>query len=320
MTRETQCRKRGSDPYQRRAASTAADRRTESDVRKLALTSLLLAGTATVAGSPAYAREWTYTGPHGRTVTHWGWGPGPHWGPGPCCYGAGVAAGAVAGLAVGTAVGVAAARPAYRPRSSMSLRPSSTRRRRWSMRPTCPEANSQQDDDVSLLSAAGAVPWERATPVRITIDDDTGGSMPAMTRKCPATASPVDAPGMPEKWPPSLVRLVGLGAILAVLAGCGARVANVASVTAGGPPPAAILVDVTTGPPTGDVQAKIVEDVAATLRSDLLRQLTAAQLAAQPFAPGTNHPDDAVLHVSITEAEPGSYFRAVHHRPRSWTY
>lgn len=79
-------------------------------LRKLALISLLIAGTAAAAVSPAYARDWTYTGPHGATVTHWGWGPGPrHWGPGPCCYGGRVAVGAVAGLAVGTAVGVAAA-------------------------------------------------------------------------------------------------------------------------------------------------------------------------------------------------------------------
>ena len=83
------------------------------------LASLLLAGTVASAVTPAHAGGWTYTGPHGRTVSAWGtaWGTGPHgWGPGPCCYGGGVAAGAIAGLAVGTAVGVAAAsRPVVPP-------------------------------------------------------------------------------------------------------------------------------------------------------------------------------------------------------------
>jgi len=80
-------------------------------IRKLMLSSVVAAGLGMAAVSPARAGGWTYTGPHGAWVTHWGWGHGPHWGPGPCCYGAGVAAGAIAGLAVGTAVGVAAAHP-----------------------------------------------------------------------------------------------------------------------------------------------------------------------------------------------------------------
>jgi hypothetical protein len=88
-------------------------------IGRTVLASLLLAGTVASAVTPAYAGGWTYTGPHGRTVSAWGagWGTGPHgWGPGPCCYGGGVAAGAIAGLAVGTAVGVAAAsRPVVPP-------------------------------------------------------------------------------------------------------------------------------------------------------------------------------------------------------------
>jgi hypothetical protein len=81
-------------------------------LRKIMVTSLVVAGLPTAAASPAYARGWTFTGPHGATISHWG--PGPHWGP--CCFGGGVAAGAVAGLAVGTAVGVAAtARPVVPP-------------------------------------------------------------------------------------------------------------------------------------------------------------------------------------------------------------
>jgi len=79
-------------------------------LRKIMVPSLVVAGTAMAAASPAYARGWTYTGPHGATVTHWGGRPGP------CCFAGGVAAGAVAGLAIGTAVGVAAAaRPVVPP-------------------------------------------------------------------------------------------------------------------------------------------------------------------------------------------------------------
>lgn len=93
-------------------------------LRKVMPPSLLSAGTA-MAAKPTFARGRTYVGPHGATITHWvgpnwhgwhGWRPGPHWGPGPCCYGAGVAAGTVADLAVGAAVGVAAAtRPGVAP-------------------------------------------------------------------------------------------------------------------------------------------------------------------------------------------------------------
>jgi hypothetical protein len=82
-------------------------------IRRITLTSLVAAATAMAAIAPAYAGTWTYTGPHGAVVNHWG--PGPHyWGSGPCCYGGAVAAGAIAGLAVGTVVGAAAAsRPVY---------------------------------------------------------------------------------------------------------------------------------------------------------------------------------------------------------------
>lgn len=78
--------------------------------RKFLTTSILAVGTAMATIAPAYAGGWSYTGPHGAYVTHWG--PGPYHGP--CCYGGRVAAGAIAGLAVGTAVGVAvASHPAY---------------------------------------------------------------------------------------------------------------------------------------------------------------------------------------------------------------
>jgi hypothetical protein len=74
------------------------------------MASMVAAGTAGIA-MPANARGWTYTGPHGATVTHWGGPRGGYWGRGPCCFGGGV----VAGLAVGTAVGAAVARPVVPP-------------------------------------------------------------------------------------------------------------------------------------------------------------------------------------------------------------
>ena len=39
-------------------------------LRKIMVTSLVVAGLATAAASPAYARGWTFTGPHGATISH----------------------------------------------------------------------------------------------------------------------------------------------------------------------------------------------------------------------------------------------------------
>ncbi|HUA77830.1 MAG TPA: DUF4410 domain-containing protein [Acetobacteraceae bacterium] len=96
--------------------------------------------------------------------------------------------------------------------------------------------------------------------------------------------------------------------VLAALTGCaGAEVSDVASASAAGSPPTEILVDVNTATTNGDVLAQPADALAAKLRSDLVQRLTKAGLPAEPFVPGTNYRAGAVLHVSITDAEPGSY-------------
>jgi hypothetical protein len=57
-----------------------------------------------------------------------------------------------------------------------------------------------------------------------------------------------------------------------------------------------------------DEAATAAQAAAARLQADLVKRLTAARLSAEPYFPGTNHPGAAVLRVSITEAEPGSYW------------
>lgn len=72
--------------------------------RKPLLASLLGCTLLLGATAPAMANGWTYYGPHGGSVTHWG--PGPYHSC--CAYGAGaVAAGAIVGLATGLAIATA---------------------------------------------------------------------------------------------------------------------------------------------------------------------------------------------------------------------
>ncbi len=135
--------------------------------------------------------------------------------------------------------------------------------------------------------------------------------MREVMRTCPAT---VDGPGArsverEKRRPPSIMlRLVGASLLLSAVAGCaGARVTDVTSAKPAGRPPVEILVEVTAFPATDDAQAKIGPELADKLRSDLVERLTKAGVSAEPFVPGTTHPGAALLHVSITEAEPGSY-------------
>lgn len=82
-------------------------------IRKLVLTILLTAGTATTYVFPARAQGAAYWGPHGAAIIHSGPPGGHYYGGGSCCYRHhSTAAAAVAGLAVGAAVGIAS-RPAY---------------------------------------------------------------------------------------------------------------------------------------------------------------------------------------------------------------
>jgi Domain of unknown function (DUF4410) len=118
----------------------------------------------------------------------------------------------------------------------------------------------------------------------------------------PAAGDVPDARGERCVRSSPMARALGLGLALA-LAGCaGAQVSDVAATHQADRPPGEILVEVSTA-----METQPAGDVAAKLRSDLVQQLTKAGLAAEPFASGTNDPGAAVLHVSITEATPGSY-------------
>jgi hypothetical protein len=95
---------------------------------------------------------------------------------------------------------------------------------------------------------------------------------------------------------------IGAGVILLALAGCaGARISDVRTENAAAaPPPAQILVEV-------DTQASGAAELVPKLQSTLVERLTKAKLSAIPFAPGASQPGAAVLHVSITETDPGNY-------------
>jgi hypothetical protein len=95
--------------------------------------------------------------------------------------------------------------------------------------------------------------------------------------------------------------------MVAMLTGCtSAKVAETARTAPVGAQPLEILVDVSATPPSEAKRAKVVRDVSSTLQSSLVKELTAAHIAAEVFVPGAPHPGAAVLHVTVTEASPGS--------------
>jgi hypothetical protein len=95
--------------------------------------------------------------------------------------------------------------------------------------------------------------------------------------------------------------------MLAALAGCAtARVSETESVRPQGTQPVEVLVDVGTQPFTDPAEANAAQAVRADLQADLLNELTAARVFAEPLSPATQHADVAVLHVTITEADPGN--------------
>jgi hypothetical protein len=104
-----------------------------------------------------------------------------------------------------------------------------------------------------------------------------------------------------------IVRGAGVSAIAISLTGCaGAHVTNVASENIGSAPPAEILVQVdTTQAPTGH-SASMLARVETSLQADLVQQLIRDKVTAEPFVAGTSHPGAAVLHVSVTDADPGN--------------
>ena len=91
-------------------------------------------------------------------------------------------------------------------------------------------------------------------------------------------------------------------AIVAVLAGCAtARVSDATRSSSSGAQPVEILVDVTT-----DSQASAAQTVRADLQANLVKKLTAARVFAEPYSAAAQHSGVAVLHVTITEADPGN--------------
>ncbi|HTH99468.1 MAG TPA: DUF4410 domain-containing protein [Acidisoma sp.] len=106
---------------------------------------------------------------------------------------------------------------------------------------------------------------------------------------------------------PVSARGLAFAALLLCLAGCaGAHVSDIASTRAVGPPPREILVDVETGPARNAAEAEDEQAAARQLRSDLMRCLVKAGLAAQPAAPGLSVPGAVRLHVALTRVDPGS--------------
>ena len=96
-------------------------------------------------------------------------------------------------------------------------------------------------------------------------------------------------------------------AVFAALAGCAtARVSDVTRASANATRPVEILVDVTTGTFSDAAQASVAQTVRSDLQADLVKELTAARVFAEPLREGTQVAGAAVLRVTITEADPGN--------------
>jgi Domain of unknown function (DUF4410) len=106
-----------------------------------------------------------------------------------------------------------------------------------------------------------------------------------------------------------LMHVAGAVLLLAALDACaGARVSDVSSANAAGPRPTEILVQVSAATPASAEaeQAKLAGEVAAKLQAELVQNLTEARVTAEPFVSGTSHPGAAVLHVTVSQVDPGS--------------
>ncbi len=100
---------------------------------------------------------------------------------------------------------------------------------------------------------------------------------------------------------------LAIAAMLATLTGCTtARVAQTVTTRPIGGPPVEILVDVSASVPGDAKEAKTIQTVVSALQSNIVKELTAARIATAPLVPGAPHPGAAVLHVTVTEASPGS--------------
>jgi len=130
-------------------------------------------------------------------------------------------------------------------------------------------------------------------------------------RQSPTILGGVGAPsaqGQKRRLPLAMCS-AGVALILMGLSGCmGAQVTSVATAYTAARPPVEILLDVGPAPATAEEAgpAQVVAKVADKLQSDLVQQLTEAGITAEPAVPGTSHPGAAVLHVGISDADPGN--------------
>jgi len=96
-------------------------------------------------------------------------------------------------------------------------------------------------------------------------------------------------------------------AVVGALAGCAtARVSDATHGISSETQPAEILVDVTTETFATASEADAAQAIRTELQADLVKDLTAARVLAEPIGAGPERTDAAVLHVTITEAAPGS--------------
>lgn len=118
----------------------------------------------------------------------------------------------------------------------------------------------------------------------------------------PSPPAALARPGGIQRRP---LRWLALGG-LALLGGCAsARVTDLAEAGGGGTAPAAILVETTSAAPVAARDAGVSSRAAAALERDLITRLSKSGLAAAALGPGPTPRGDAVLHVAISQADPG---------------
>ncbi len=115
-------------------------------------------------------------------------------------------------------------------------------------------------------------------------------------------ASPRKAPGSLR----GVARVLTIGAVLAVLAGCASvRVTEITRVDAVAGGPSKILVAVNALAPTPADEAEYFL-AAGMLQSSLIDRLAKVGISVEPYVPGAVRPGAGLLRVSIVEAQPGN--------------
>jgi hypothetical protein len=105
----------------------------------------------------------------------------------------------------------------------------------------------------------------------------------------------------------ALWRVLVVGAAVVVLGGC--ATAQVADVTASSVPqhqPTEILVDAQPALGSDDPHVAAATEVSNALQRELIQKLTKSGITADAYRPGAVPAGAAVLHISITDADPGN--------------